>query len=236
MLCFSYDGVPPREVALSPLHGAVIVAGGALVVWGMNTQGQLGSAVMSDPMLPHSVLGLAGVVSVACGWEHTVLVTESGEVLTTGGNRHGQLGIDHTSCRSVDNFHRLPLEQAPSMIQAAAGLYHTLVRAASGELWSWGACKDGQLAREDLPVGCRIAAPGQSNLGGEGVLGVVAGKRHSAVLTGSAVRVCGAGRSCKGGWHGDGSEPRELRAPEGGGALVQLVSGWTHCVVRYSMC
>jgi len=41
-----------------------------------------------------SVPGMTDVCSVACGQQHTVVITFSGRIFVWGSNKHGQLGVD----------------------------------------------------------------------------------------------------------------------------------------------
>jgi alpha-tubulin suppressor-like RCC1 family protein len=41
-----------------------------------------------------SVPGVMDVYSVACGQQHTVVMTSSGRIFVWGSNKHGQLGVD----------------------------------------------------------------------------------------------------------------------------------------------
>jgi alpha-tubulin suppressor-like RCC1 family protein len=42
------------------------------------------------------VPGVNDVYSVACGQQHTVVMTSSGRIFVCGSNKHGQLGLDPT--------------------------------------------------------------------------------------------------------------------------------------------
>jgi secretion-regulating guanine nucleotide exchange factor len=43
-----------------------------------------------------SVPGVMDVYSIACGQQHTVVMTSSGKIFMWGSNKHGQLGVDPT--------------------------------------------------------------------------------------------------------------------------------------------
>ena len=77
-------------------HSAALTAGGQLYTWGANSKGQLGLGSTSDmvfsPTLVHSLAGVP-LAGVACGGNHTLVVTVSGAVFAFGSNNHGQLGL-----------------------------------------------------------------------------------------------------------------------------------------------
>ncbi len=67
---------------------------GSLYAWGWNKFGQLGLGDTEDRCSPTLVAGLAGqaVKLLACGWRHTVAVTQAGTVYSWGRGVNGQLG------------------------------------------------------------------------------------------------------------------------------------------------
>jgi len=67
---------------------------GALVCWGRNDRGQIGNGEDVDAARPVPVPGLAKVVSVAAGGEHTCVATDEGETLCFGDNTRHQVSRD----------------------------------------------------------------------------------------------------------------------------------------------
>lgn len=80
------------------LHSFAIDTDGALYGWGLNSAHQtgVGSAASDEPVLtPTRVRGLpAGesVAEVACGYAHSVVLMENGQVFAWGDNRFSQAG------------------------------------------------------------------------------------------------------------------------------------------------
>lgn len=76
------------------------IGSGGLVAFGKNDHGQLGIDGMSGPVFEPTrltgVLENAVVTKLACGYYHTVAVTEDGAVYTFGRNDYGQLGLGHS--------------------------------------------------------------------------------------------------------------------------------------------
>lgn len=75
--------------------------GGGLIAFGKNDYGQLGvGSVLETVFTPTRVVGSALesalVTKLACGYYHSVAVTEDGAVHTFGRNDYGQLGLGHT--------------------------------------------------------------------------------------------------------------------------------------------
>ncbi len=77
------------------------------------------------------------IKSIACGFKHTVFVSESGHVYSMGGNNFGQLGIGGD----------IPEKNTPTLVESlsevviakiACGNSHTLAISEKGEAYAWG--------------------------------------------------------------------------------------------------
>ncbi|XP_052771855.1 alsin-like [Mya arenaria] len=75
--------------------------------WGRNSRGQVGVGDMLDRDRPSCIQILTGrrIVKVACGAQHTVAISSTGEVYSWGHNESGQLG------------HTEPLPTSPARVQ-----------------------------------------------------------------------------------------------------------------------
>uniref|UniRef100_A0A8C0TLD5 Secretion regulating guanine nucleotide exchange factor n=1 Tax=Canis lupus familiaris TaxID=9615 RepID=A0A8C0TLD5_CANLF len=119
-------------------HSAVVTDGGSLFVCGLNKDGQLGLGHTEDVLYFTSCRSLLGcpIQQVACGWDFTIILTESGQVLSCGSNSFGQLGVPQGPRRCV-------VPQAIELLRervvcVAAGLRHALAATASGTVFQWG--------------------------------------------------------------------------------------------------
>lgn len=74
------------------------------------------------------------VVQIACGLHHTVLLLQSGEVMTFGSNTYGQLGIGDLLPRGGPTLVKL----AWHAVHVAAGSNHTAVLNNKGEVYTFG--------------------------------------------------------------------------------------------------
>ena len=113
------------------------------------------------------------IVQVACGAEHTLLLTHTGKVAVCGGNQAGQLGLgdrswmfDPLTTRSepAPAAWALPsqLQHLGAVLQIAAGSLHSVVLTQAGVVVGFGSNQHGQLGRgriesvrgttEDTPV------------------------------------------------------------------------------------
>jgi len=118
------------------------------------------------------------IVHVACGDEHSMVVTDRGRLYGFGANDWGQLGLGHTKSANKPTFVRALKGEKITLV--ACGRTHTLGATASGKVFSFGAGGDGQLGHgdtEDSPFPKQIAG-----LPLEKVKILSCGVYHSAVL------------------------------------------------------
>ncbi|KAM4795152.1 LOW QUALITY PROTEIN: E3 ubiquitin-protein ligase MYCBP2 [Rhinophrynus dorsalis] len=88
-------------------------------------------------------------VQVSCGFHHSVVLMENGDVYTFGYGQHGQLGHGDVSCRGCPTLiQALP---GPST-QVTAGSNHTAVLLMDGQVFTFGSFSKGQLGRPILDV------------------------------------------------------------------------------------
>ncbi|MCP9259802.1 E3 ubiquitin-protein ligase rpm-1 [Dirofilaria immitis] len=86
------------------------------------------------------------VSSICCGNYHTVVLAADRQVFTFGSNCHGQLGVGHI--KKCVGPHKINLPGKAQVVQIAAGSNHTILRTADGSVITFGAHRQGQLARE----------------------------------------------------------------------------------------
>ncbi len=85
------------QVATGAAHGCVVASDGAVLCWGSNRLGQLGSR-LADQAVPMPVEALGHVtastsaMAIAAGDHHTCVLSAGGLVLCWGANDQGQLG------------------------------------------------------------------------------------------------------------------------------------------------
>ncbi|KAL6030163.1 hypothetical protein STEG23_023694, partial [Scotinomys teguina] len=88
-------------------------------------------------------------VQVSCGFHHSVVLMENGDVYTFGYGQHGQLGHGDVNSRGCPTLvQALP---GPST-QVTAGSNHTAVLLMDGQVFTFGSFSKGQLGRPILDV------------------------------------------------------------------------------------
>jgi hypothetical protein len=95
---------------------------------------------------PTIISGFSGkLLDVACGWAHTVVITERG-VYSCGSDKFGQLG----RVGGGTNLLRIRLPMQAKIYQVACGAYHTIAITEQGNAYSWGCNNFGQVCEYSL--------------------------------------------------------------------------------------
>jgi len=173
-------------VAAGRSHTVCVTEGGAVYVSGANGSGQLGLGHRSSrnrfSAIGADVFGQgARATMVACGYMHTLVLTQTGEVWAFGMGRAGQTGNvllqDRLDPALVGGLSRIVMVAAGRLQSAAVG--------ADGRLWTWGASHYGALGHDDTDSIARPAprALGPHAFGGEAVVFVAVGTECMAVVT-----------------------------------------------------
>ncbi|CAI5507255.1 unnamed protein product [Closterium sp. Naga37s-1] len=83
-------------------HSVALDADGVVYAWGWNRFGQVGVGNSEDQCSPQRIESISErVVAVACGWRHTVVLSEGGNVFSWGRATSGQLGHGDTTDRNL---------------------------------------------------------------------------------------------------------------------------------------
>jgi len=150
------------KVSAGEDHSAVILETGEFYTWGLAECGKLGhgSGMKSGTQnYPRRVRTDEQLKSVACGAQHTAVLTSRGHLFTFGAGWYGRLGHG-----DMDNQYSLKLVEAIShrkIIDVQCGAYHTCIVTADRRLWQcgrdWIVCADDhvttpQMLKKDIFV------------------------------------------------------------------------------------
>lgn len=89
------------------------------------------------------------IIKVATGVKHAVMLTDRGNVYTTGSNRQGQLGTGGSANVSFNNIQVLGGSLSKSVANIWANGYYTIIQDRNGNIHSFGANESGQLIRDN---------------------------------------------------------------------------------------
>ena len=133
------------EIACGYNHSMGLDELGKVHTWGSGADGRLGHESSHDKYEPYEVESLTDkfIVRLACGYLHSAVISNTGELMTFGFNGYGQLGIGtletkHTPCIITALIGRRVLD-------VGCGAFHTVCICENGEIYSMGMGNKGQL-------------------------------------------------------------------------------------------
>ncbi|XP_020245605.1 ultraviolet-B receptor UVR8-like, partial [Asparagus officinalis] len=145
----AFEGIPVKMIAAGAEHTAAVTEDGDLYGWGWGQYGNLGLGDRNDRLIPEKVLQTNGqkMVSIACGWRHTITVSSSGTLYTYGWCKYGQLG--HGDFKDHLIPHLVEVLKDRCISQISGGWRHTMALTSDGQLYGWGWNKFGQVGVGD---------------------------------------------------------------------------------------
>lgn len=108
------------------------------------TLAKVSAGTQSASKLPTNVVPRMAIQAIACGQDHTLLLTQTKKVFSWGDNRRGQLGHSHfevsTVPRLVTYTHSVNQQQVPlqNVRSVFCGKYHSACLADNGFAYVWG--------------------------------------------------------------------------------------------------
>jgi alpha-tubulin suppressor-like RCC1 family protein len=131
------------QVSAGNAHNAVVDRQGALWVWGNNMDYQLGTGDRLAKKTPYKLTNedvFAGeaIKAAACGYKHTLVVSEQGGVWAWGNGMYGKLGTDTTQeCHSPRKIDASVFQDEKVQV-VAAGYEHSACITESRRVYTWG--------------------------------------------------------------------------------------------------
>lgn len=139
-------------------HALAISVDKELYAWGSNEYGQIGDGTTIDRKVPVNIngnLGLAeneSVLSIACGFYNSYIITSEKRLLAWGYNYNGEIG-DGTMTEAhlpVDVTPYFTLHTHETIEQIIPGFYHNYVITSEHRVFAWGMDSMDQLGTSDL--------------------------------------------------------------------------------------
>ncbi|TRY56175.1 hypothetical protein DNTS_002530 [Danionella cerebrum] len=132
------------------------------------------------------------VIQIACGDQHSMALTNDGQLFVWGDNSHGQLGLTKKLSRTSSPQHLQSLSGIPAA-QISAGGGHSFVLSISGAVYAWGKNSSGQLGLGDTTD--RSIPSTVQSLNGKTVYISCGGEHTAALSKGGNVFTFGSGGS-----------------------------------------
>ncbi|KZV91503.1 RCC1/BLIP-II protein [Exidia glandulosa HHB12029] len=196
----SDGGFRPVQVAASDNFSIALSDNGELRVWGTfrSSNGLLGFNTISPTQLVPVDLPLlrkSKFVSIVCGANHVLALTNTGRVWVWGDGEKGRLGRRIVERRPVNALvpERLALK---NIILIGAGDYHSFAQDARGIVYAWGENSAHQTGVDTddtvLWTPTEVDALHPDELGGRRVVQISCGEHHSLfLLSDGSVLACG---------------------------------------------
>lgn len=141
-------GLPEiSQVACGKSYTAFLTAGGRVYMAGYNSHGQFGirSPHVVEFTPPILIPNLNNIVQISCGVAHSAFLTSTGEVLMSGRNNRGQLGLGSTKTAEWP----LLVAGLEGISQIICGGEYTMFLTKDGRVYACGRNSQGQLGLGD---------------------------------------------------------------------------------------
>lgn len=136
-----------KSVTCGESHTIFVLTDGTLWSCGCNDHGQLGHDKSRTRI--EQVEGLTGrqIISVSAGYAHNLAIDSWGTLFSWGSDSHGQLGqqLDGADDKLVNRPKIVKTMATKTVVQAAAGFFHSVVLTGAGEIYTCGSNSHGQL-------------------------------------------------------------------------------------------
>ncbi|KAK9735538.1 hypothetical protein RND81_04G211300 [Saponaria officinalis] len=219
------DGLKIKQIACGDSHCLAVTMDGEVMSWGRNQNGQLGLNSTEDSLIPQKIQTFQGipVKMVAAGAEHSAAVTETGELYGWGWGRYGNLGLGDRNDRLVPE--KVSPIEGIKMTLVACGWRHTITVTTSGNIYTYGWSKYGQLGHGDFED--HLTPYKLEALSDTTISQISGGWRHTMAVT-SDGKLYGWGWNKVGvGDNVDRCSPAQVLFPHDQ-KVVQICCGWRH--------
>ena len=146
---------------------------GYVYVWGLNANGELGTRTYENVRYPTILPYVNDVIDISLGKNHSLLLTSSGKVLSSGLNVYGQTA---QSVGKSNTFEEIAVDELIGQI--AAGDNHSVLLTVNGQVYTFGYNINGQLGNGNTT---NVTTPIKVQ-GIDDIMQISAGKNHTIIL------------------------------------------------------
>nr|XP_033804087.1 RCC1 and BTB domain-containing protein 1 isoform X1 [Geotrypetes seraphini]XP_033804088.1 RCC1 and BTB domain-containing protein 1 isoform X1 [Geotrypetes seraphini]XP_033804089.1 RCC1 and BTB domain-containing protein 1 isoform X1 [Geotrypetes seraphini]XP_033804091.1 RCC1 and BTB domain-containing protein 1 isoform X1 [Geotrypetes seraphini]XP_033804092.1 RCC1 and BTB domain-containing protein 1 isoform X1 [Geotrypetes seraphini]XP_033804093.1 RCC1 and BTB domain-containing protein 1 isof len=129
-------------IACGQTSTLAVIDNGEVYGWGYNGNGQLGLGNNGNQMTPCRVAALQGVcvLQIACGFAHTLALTDEGLLYAWGANAYGQLGTGNKS-NQLSPVQIMMEKERVVEVATCHSTYTSAAKTQSGQVYMWGQCR-----------------------------------------------------------------------------------------------
>ncbi|OMJ70168.1 hypothetical protein SteCoe_31926 [Stentor coeruleus] len=145
-------------------HSIALDNKGRVFSWGSGADGRLGHGDFKDQWSPHMIESLCpfNIIMISCGYQHSAMIANTGEILSFGFNGYGQLGLGSLDSRSQPCI--IESLSKSYTVKLACGGFHTVCICANGDVYAFGLGARGQLGtgnntNSSLPEKAQLQVP-----------------------------------------------------------------------------
>ena len=182
---------------------------------------------VSIPTMIYTLQNLK-ITYVACGEDHSMFLSDNGDVYVCGSNRNGKLGLNDEKLEETSTPILNPF--LSNIQQISCGHKHSMALSLEGELFVFGDNEYGQIGMNDIkeyiqPIVVPSIPP---------IISISCGSEHSMILDSSHnVWTCGYNFDGQLG-HGDLDEKREFTQIETISDVELIKCGYSHSIIKTS--
>ena len=180
---YSLGGI--SAIACGGDHTVFLTNYGKVYSCGRYNEGQLGqSTSVNPPAQIENSIGSLTISAIACGYFHSLFLTNNGKVYATGSNSEGQLGLQQYYFPYKTIPQEITYLNSFTISSIACGYSHSLFRTNNGKVYSCGWDYFGQLGRT-VDTANPVDKPSQitTNIGSLTISAITCTYGHSAFLT-----------------------------------------------------
>ena len=134
------------QVSIGFSHTLALTHNGQVYAFGSNFYGQLGfKKDVSNAYIPTLIPNLNNIVKISAGKDHSLVLTDNGQVYAFGLNRYGQLGVGF----DYFNFGLVLIPEFNNIVEISAGYKYSLIMTDDGKVYGFGSNKRGRLGLGD---------------------------------------------------------------------------------------
>ena len=181
------SGVKFTDIAAGGYHSLALTESGEVYSWGYNENGELGLGNFESPKTLLQKVTVSGVkfTDIKAGYNHSLALTDTGEIYLWGRNNVGQLGLGYSGTDTNKNSpqHVTKPEGVNKFTKISGGYAHSLALTDAGVLYSWGNNYYGQLGLETSGSETNEDTPQKVKVNGVKFTGIAGSEYYSLALT-----------------------------------------------------